>query len=334
MEPSLTFNVAEESQAGEVRRGAVGLARDAGFDETAQGRVAIVATELATNVIKHAGDGTLFVRFTRRRSTDVIEVLAIDRGPGMDPTRALRDGYSTAGTAGTGLGAVARLSACFDMTSAPGAGTVVLATVAGSGRATPRPVTLDVGVVRVPKKGEDVCGDGWACMDVDGVTTLLVVDGLGHGEFALDAANAAVRAFDTARSFAPGHVIETVHAALRPTRGAAVAAASVDPRRRVVTFAGIGNIMGTVVGDGHDRQMVSHAGIAGHDARRIAEFTYPWPTEGVLVLASDGLITHWDLKRYPGLLARDPSVIAGVLYRDFNRGRDDVTVVVAREQAR
>ncbi|MBI1733913.1 MAG: SpoIIE family protein phosphatase [Candidatus Rokubacteria bacterium] len=325
------MTVAEESQAGEARRAAVALAREGGFDETAQSCLAIVVTELATNIVKHAGEGILFLRSTKRRNTDVVEVLAIDRGPGMDVKRALRDGYSTAGTAGTGLGAVERLSAWFDVTSAPAAGTVVLATVAGGGRPSVRQPTLDVGVIRVPMKGEDVCGDGWAWRDGDGVTTLLVVDGLGHGPAAFDAAKAAVTAFETGRGHAPGPVLERVHAALRPTRGAAVAAASVDTRRRIVTFAGIGNIMGTVVGDGNDRQMVSHAGIAGHDARRIAEFTYPWPPGGVIVLASDGLITHWDLRKYPGLLARDPSVIAGVLYRDFNRGRDDLMIVVARQ---
>ena len=48
---------------------------------------------------------------------------------------------------------------------------------------------------------------------------------------------------------------------------------------------------------------------------------------------SDGLTTHWTLERLPGLAARHPSLIAGVLYRDFKRGRDDVTVVVARGAA-
>jgi hypothetical protein len=144
----------------------------------------------------------------------------------------------------------------------------------------------------------------------------------------------AVEAFERARGRPPAGVIETVHAALRSTRGAAVGVAAVDLRRRLVTFAGVGNVAGTIVGGAHDRQMVSHAGIAGHDARRIAEFTYPWPEHGLLVLASDGLVTHWDLRRYPGLVGCDPAVIAGVLYRDFTRGRDDVTVVVAKEPRR
>jgi hypothetical protein len=42
-------------------------------------------------------------------------------------------------------------------------------------------------------------------------------------------------------------------------------------------------------------------------------------------------MSRWSLEDYPGLAARDPAVIAGVLYRDFSRRRDDVTVVVAAE---
>jgi hypothetical protein len=51
----------------------------------------------------------------------------------------------------------------------------------------------------------------------------------------------------------------------------------------------------------------------------------------LLVMHSDGLATHWNLDQYPGLVGRRPSLIAGVLYRDFARGRDDVTVVVAKK---
>ena len=47
----------------------------------------------------------------------------------------------------------------------------------------------------------------------------------------------------------------------------------------------------------------------------------------------DGLVSHWSIDAYPGLRARHPAIVAAVLYRDFNRGRDDVTVVVGRELA-
>jgi hypothetical protein len=76
--------------------------------------------------------------------------------------------------------------------------------------------------------------------------------------------------------------------------------------------------------------MVSRNGIVGHRIRTIQEFTYPLHKEALLVMHSDGLATRWGLDRYPGLAKRHPSLIAGVLYRDYRRIRDDVTVVVAR----
>jgi hypothetical protein len=129
---------------------------------------------------------------------------------------------------------------------------------------------------------------------------------------------------------APAARLQCIHAALRNTRGAAVAVAEVDPRRDTVRFCGVGNVSGAAVSDQGTRTMVSQNGTVGHEMRKVSEFSYPWPAHALLVLHSDGLSTHWSLDGYPGLSRRHPSLIAGVLYRDFKRGRDDVTVVVAR----
>jgi hypothetical protein len=125
-------------------------------------------------------------------------------------------------------------------------------------------------------------------------------------------------------------LLERLHEGLRSTRGAAVAATQLDLERRVVSFAGIGNVSGTILNHTR-RSLASYNGILGHEVRRVRQFEYPWPDEALLVLHTDGLISHWSLDAYPGLSARHPSLIAGILYRDFKRDRDDVTVVVARE---
>ena len=77
--------------------------------------------------------------------------------------------------------------------------------------------------------------------------------------------------------------------------------------------------------------MVSHNGTVGYIMRKVQSIDYPWTDDSLLLMHSDGLATHWNLGRYPGLCQREPSLIAGVLYRDHKRGRDDVTVVVARQ---
>src|SRR5690606_24646577 len=125
-------------------------------------------------------------------------------------------------------------------------------------------------------------------------------------------------------------VIDAAHAALRSTRGAAMAIAELRHAERVVRFAGVGNIAASIHDHHQTWNMVSYNGTVGHELRKVQEFTYAWPENGLLVMHSDGLTSRWSLAAYPGLAARHPSMTAAVLYRDFRRGRDDVTVLVAR----
>jgi len=125
---TLVLTVREETQIGESRR-AIGVqARLLDFDESAQGRIAIIASEMATNLVRHGGGGEILCRLLPGDAG--IELIACDRGRGMvDVEECLRDGFSTGGTAGTGLGAIRRLATTFDIYSVHGMGTVVLAQV-------------------------------------------------------------------------------------------------------------------------------------------------------------------------------------------------------------
>jgi hypothetical protein len=161
----------------------------------------------------------------------------------------------------------------------------------------------------------------------------MVADGLGHGLLAAEAAAAAVDVFVRDPLRTPSLTLEEMHRALRPTRGAAVAVAAIEFERDLAVFAGLGNIVGSIVVDHTRRNLVSHNGTAGHAARRMHEYSYPMTPESTLVLHSDGLRTDWNPADYSELWTSDPSVIAGVLYRDFTRGRDDVTVVVGKRRA-
>jgi len=162
---------------------------------------------------------------------------------------------------------------------------------------------------------------------------LLVADGLGHGPGAAEAAGTTVRTFRDHPGLAPQEGLQVIHDALRSTRGAAVAIAEIDSGRRLVRFCGVGNVAGAVLSEGGSRNMVSHHGTVGLGVRKVQEFTYPWPDRALLVMHSDGLGSRWSLDPYPGLRQKHPGLVAGVLYRDFGRGRDDATVVVVREAA-
>jgi anti-sigma regulatory factor (Ser/Thr protein kinase) len=337
LENAYCVGVHNQTQTAEARRAAMRLASDLAFDETETGNVGLVATEAARNILKHAGGGELVIRALRYNGSAAVEMLAIDNGPGIaDVGRSFQDGYSTAGTPGTGLGAISRLSTFHDIYSRPSQGTALLAQIwkrdAVPGETCVAGGRLRIGAVSVARAGEEVCGDAWDFMELRRGGRLIVADGLGHGLLAADAARASIRASrDYARETGVA-LMQRIHEALRPTRGAAVAVAEIDCERRVVRYTGIGNISASIVAaTGAVQHMVSHPGTAGHEVHRIAEFTYPWSSGSLLIMHSDGLVSRWSLDRYPGLALRHSSLIAGVLYRDCNRGRDDATVVVAQE---
>jgi anti-sigma regulatory factor (Ser/Thr protein kinase) len=326
--PSLVLPVHDSSQVGNARRAAVAEAERLGAAESESGKVALVVTELATNLARHGGGGELLLRSLTEPAA--LEIVAIDRGPGMASVeQALRDGYSTGGTNGVGLGAVQRLADRCEIFSAHGAGTAVLARLRLTG-ATPSGEVIVAGV-SVPKPGESACGDAWSWHADGHGWSVLVADGLGHGPDAATASAVAVRIFQEHVTEPAADIIAAAHAAMRHTRGAAVAIAEVRPARGELSFTGVGNIGGTLLTADGPRSLVSLAGIVGHECRKIQTFTYPWPKGSSLVLYSDGLQTRWTLDRYPALRSRDPALLAAVLYRDFARGRDDVTVVASRE---
>jgi anti-sigma regulatory factor (Ser/Thr protein kinase) len=326
----------DATQTGAVRRVAAALAESVGLDATAAGKLAIVVTEAATNLAKHAAHGQILLRTLRRDGARGVGILVLDDGPGIaNLAQCMGDGFSTAGSPGTGLGAMMRQSSLFDVYS-NARGTVLVSHVLATNRAASgASMPLEVGAVSLQKPGEDVCGDAWALgPEHHGRSLVLVVDGLGHGAGAAEAAHAAVRIFrEHAAGLAPAALVERMHAGLRPTRGAAAAVAQLDRGARLIRFAGIGNITGAVIAQAGQRNMVSHHGTLGHDVRKVQEFSYPWPPGATIVLHSDGIGTRWNLDTYPGLAARHPMVVAGVIYRDFRRGRDDATIVVLRERS-
>ena len=318
--------VTDPSSVGEVRRTALLVAQRLDFDETRSGTFALLATEASRNVLVHGGGGQVVLTGIRESDNTIGRILAMDKGPGIpDLARAMSDGYSTAGTMGGGMGAMKRMASVLEVFSGSG-GTIVLVQI-GMASADHK---HEIAGIAVPYPGERFCGDAWTCHRTPDRTLVLLVDGLGHGVEAAEAAQEAVATFRRRADSAPGEILSYVHDALKKTRGAVAAIAEIRPRAGALTYAGVGNVAGVVLSRGGSRSLVSHNGTLGASTSKIQEFKSEWPTDGVLVMHSDGLLSRWDLSPYAGLLARHPAVIGGALLRDFRRQRDDASVVVVK----
>jgi len=318
--------VTDASSVGEVRRAAMWAAQRLDLDETLAGEVALLAVEASRNTLVHGGGGQVVLIGIKSSSGPLVRILAIDKGAGISNiAEAMSDGYSTAGTMGGGLGAMKRIATKLEVFSGH-TGTIVLIEL---GNADPAD-KLQIAGVAVPYPGERVCGDGWCSHQTPERTLILVADGLGHGIGAAEAAQEAIATFKQRVNLAPAEILSYVHDSLRKTRGAVAAIAEIRPKENSLVYAGVGNICGVMLSEGAGRSFVSHNGTLGMTVSKIQEFHSDWPSDAILVLHSDGLLSKWDLSPYPGLLSRHPAVIGGALLRDFRRQRDDASVVVVK----
>ena len=317
------FRIDDESAIGAARRAVSRLAAQIGLSTSRAGEAAIVVTEVATNLHRHADNGSLQIRVVRSADRAGLGVVAVDSGPGMpDSRQSRRDGHSTGGTLGIGIGAIERLASWSEIASTPGAGTVVALEIWEGGA----PVRPTGACLTRPMTGELVSGDAISIRYLDDRVVVLAVDGLGHGPLAAKAADVAVRVFEDLRLESPAIAVSTLHRALQSTRGAAIAIADIDANAKV-RYAGIGNISGWIIDNqGGRRGMVSMPGIAGHQLRRIQEMDYVVTLRSRVVLHSDGLTEKWSPT--PALLSRDPIVGAAVLMRDAGIRHDDASVAV------
>lgn len=325
-----TLSLTDKSGVADVRRRVIHMAHVVGLSEQRQADAALVVTEAATNILKYAGQGEITVKSYGGPGTQALEIMALDRGPGIaNVASAMTDGFSTGGSLGAGLGTIKRHSTHFDLYSVAGNGTAVLAQIAN----LPEVETdrFRVGVKSTPKFGQDVCGDAWGVRRVAGKLWVTLLDGLGHGPMAAEASNRAVSVFMQADpADQPADVLRRAHQGVKSTRGAVMAVAMFDADKRVMSFAGVGNIVGLVTNGDEAQHLISTDGTVGYNMRTVRPSEAPWTRGSVYIATTDGLSTRWNLNRHPGLVQRHPSLIASVLHRDFARDADDATIIVVK----
>jgi len=321
--------VEDASAVPACRKAVQNMAERLRFPASRIGQLALAVTEAASNLHKHAEQGSLLLCVNRDGPSPGIDLVTIDAGPGVrDVSAAVRDGHSTAGTLGVGLGAIQRLADFTDLYSMPGRGTSLVArfraVLAGG---PPAPEARWAGLVR-PIIGETECGDAYGAVETGGEVTAVLCDGLGHGPLAASAAAEGVAAVLDDPAGEPAALLERVHRRMSGTRGGAVGIVRIGGRQ--ARFAGLGNVAASIVSGGARKNMVSIPGIAGHQARTVRQFDYEAPPGSAVILHSDGISSRWEAAALPGIEARDPLLIAAVLLAQAGVHRDDAGVLVLK----
>lgn len=323
------LDISDPSAVAASRRFARAMAMSLGQGEERGEKAAIVTSEIATNLLKHGGGGRILMNGVPSASGMWMSIAGVDTGPGIENiAEALRDGVSTTGTQGSGLGAIQRLSDRFDIYSRGGEGTVVLAEFGIGPRALGGVV---VGAFIQPHPAETACGDAWVCVNRGGTVGLTVIDGLGHGTKAELAADEVVRAVSV-QTGSPAETLMAIEAEMMGKRGAVAGIANIEAADRRLVYASLGNISAMVISRaGKVKRLIGRAGRIGGRVPNLTDEALGLAPGDLVVLHSDGIAT---LRREPeemiGLMSHSPALIAATLLRDGYRERDDACVAVAR----
>ena len=122
-----TLNIRSSADVVSVRQAARALAERVGFSLVDQTKLVTAASELARNTIDYGGGGTVQLELVENGVRRGVRLTFEDQGPGIpDVALALKDGYTSGGGLGLGLGGARRLVNDFKIDSSPGAGTRVM----------------------------------------------------------------------------------------------------------------------------------------------------------------------------------------------------------------
>ncbi len=193
-----------------------------------------------------------------------------------------------------------------------------------------RPCPLAFGVATRPRQPGAVNGDAFVVKQWAESALVGVIDGLGHGQFAHRAAQAARQYVESHFDLPLDQIFRGAARACRATRGVVMALARFDWGRARLAFASVGNIEVRVFPSSEPFHFSIRRGIVGLNAPNAVVTEHPWPPGHLLVLHSDGLRTHWGWKDFPGLASQPAAALAQEFLRRLATKEDDATVIVVR----
>jgi anti-sigma regulatory factor (Ser/Thr protein kinase)/serine/threonine protein phosphatase PrpC len=308
----------------------------AGFDESTSEEIALAANELASNLARHAQGGQLTLGPVTEGGRIGIQIESLDRGPGIpDVEQAMTDGFSTLSGLGCGLGAVNRLMDEFTISSreaAPAGTYIVCKRWLREDTKPADPCPLEFGGASRACPSMTMNGDAFAIKRWSTNALVAVIDGLGHGQYAHRAAQAARHYVDTHFDQALDAIFRGVGRTCRGTRGVVMALAKFKFGGNGVRFcfASVGDVEARLFGGSRPEHFIVRRGILGGNAPNASVTEHRWEAGNLLVLHSDGLTRHWGLEDFPGLSREPATAIAQRLLSALATKHDDATVVVVR----
>jgi len=329
-----SFEVVEGSDAYEATQAAKVMGMALGFDARVTEEVAIAVSELAGNLVKYARRGRLTLAPLHQGTRTGMQIESQDSGPGItDVEQALSDGYSTAGGLGYGLGAVNRLMDELEIKSSAGKGGgtyIVCRRWLAPEPPLVKSCPLDFGAATRPYPGKVVNGDTFVIEHWNESALVAVIDGLGHGQFAYQAALAARQYVETHPDQPLKTIFQGVGRSCHGTQGVVMAIARIDWPLRKLTMANVGNVEARLFGIPRPVNFMIRRGVIGLNAPNPVVTEHLWDAPYTLVLHSDGLKSHWRWEDFAHLQEVPASVIAQRLLQEQARDDDDATVVVVK----
>lgn len=323
-----------EGAAVAARRTARDIAAAGGFDSIAAEEIAIAVSELAHNIVRHAQTGHIALTRVQRGDGTGLQIDACDRGAGIaDPRAALSDGFSSSGGLGLGLGAVNRLMDEFEILppapQSPGAHIRCVRWQHRPAAGTTVP-WLDTGIISRPKPGQRVNGDAYLLIGDGRTCTVAVIDGVGHGPAAHQAAATLCHYLETHTREPLEPLMAGASRACLSGRGAVMALARLYRTEGTLEHTGVGNIETRLLSHGAPVALTTRRGILGFAQPGLHINRQPWHPGDVLVLFSDGLRAAWNWEQFPAARLAPAQQLARDLFDTRARDDDDATVLVVK----
>lgn len=345
----ISLPIDHESDIGICRRKGVALSKEMGFDNVKQGEIAILISELGTNVLKHGGGkGKIVIsQIENEQFQKAIEIWCCDSGNGIPDLRnALVDGFSKKNTLGIGLGAITRLSDEIEINPASQSyfqneyfsGQNNFDHCLRSIKWVPsnKKISLNknliTGAVSRCHPGEHLNGDAFLIVNVDkDLTVAAVIDGLGHGKEANLASEKAKEQIILKSDLPLDSLMKHVHNSIRGTRGATIGIARINTKTNRLQFSGIGNIESFIISSKTKKTLLSFGGIMGHNMRTPRVFDFDFLSDDTLCMYSDGITTRWRQEDIDWNIS--PQKNAEQIINNHSRPNDDATILIIRHTA-